>query len=270
MSGYPILSDRDAPGLGRPALWALAVLVCLALESLTGLDRLVQDIFFRQGAWLISEETHAGCKAWLYTGPKVGIGLIGAASLGVGAASLFWGKMRSRLAPFQKPAGLILLSVSLIPLLAAAGKASSGVWGPLDTLPYGGSHAHTGLLAQLWLYGQTAGGHSFPAGHASGGFALMSLYYLPLERRWRKALLLFGFAAGWGMGLYQMARGQHFLSHTLTTMCLAFLLITCLAQVLRLQVNARERLAFWAYGAPRVFKLRPAFWLQLIILKLKI
>lgn len=238
------LPARRDSGLGRPLVWAAAVLACVALESLTGLDRLIQDIFFRHGEWLISRPMHAACKAWLYTGPKVIIALIGVAGLLVFAAPFTFPRMRDRLALWQKPALLILLCVCLIPLLAATGKAVSGVWGPLDTLPYGGENPHRGLFMQLWLYGRTAGGHGFPAGHASGGFALMSLYYLPLARHWRARLLLLGFAVGWGMGLYQMARGEHFLSHTLTTLCLALWIIAALAQRLGLQTSAHRPFSF--------------------------
>lgn len=235
---------RHDSGLGRPLVWAAATIACVALESLAGLDRLVQNIFFQHGEWLISRSMHTACKAWLYTGPKVAIALIAAAGLLVFASPFIFPKTIDKLAPWQRPALLALLSICIIPLLAAGGKAVSGVWGPLDTLPYGGEHPHRGLLMQLWLYGRPAGGHSFPAGHASGGFALMALYYLPLTRRWRSRLLLLGFAFGWGMGLYQMARGEHFLSHTLTIQCLSLWVITALAQRLGLQASACRPFSF--------------------------
>ena len=169
------LPTRHDSGLGRPLVWATATLACVVLESLAGLDRLVQNIFFHHGEWLISRAMHTACKAWLYTGPKVVIALVSVAGLLVFAAPFMFPKLRNKLAPWQKPALLALLSICIIPLLAAASKAVSGVWGPLDTLPYGGEHPHRGLLMQLWRYGHASGGGSFPAGHASGGFALMSL-----------------------------------------------------------------------------------------------
>ena len=136
----------------------------MALESLTGLDLLIQNIFFHHGEWLISRPMHTACKAWLYTGPKVAIVLVAVAGLFVFAAPFIFPKMRDRLVPWQKPALLALLSICLIPLLAATGKAGGGVWGTLDTLPYGGEHPHRGLLMQLLLYGQTAGGKAFRPG----------------------------------------------------------------------------------------------------------
>lgn len=46
----------------------------------------------------------------------------------------------------------------------------------------------------------------------------MMLFFCFRSRRDRWAGLGAGLIAGWGMGFYQMLRGQHFLSHTLFTM----------------------------------------------------
>ncbi|MPN56951.1 hypothetical protein SDC9_204644 [bioreactor metagenome] len=74
-------------------------------------------------------------------------------------------------------------------------------------------------------YHPTKRGYGFPAGHASGGFALLSLWFAFETRRGRLLGLSAGLALGWTMGLYQMAKGAHFLSHTLVTMFGAWLMI---------------------------------------------
>ena len=62
-------------------------------------------------------------------------------------------------------------------------------------------------------------GQCFPAGHASSGFAFVGGYFafrdvdLRLARRWLAAAL----CAGLGLGLAQQWRGAHFMSHTLWT-----------------------------------------------------
>lgn len=58
-----------------------------------------------------------------------------------------------------------------------------------------------------------------PAGHASGSYALMSLYFVFRRRSMRLAVLAlaFGLTAGSVVGLAQVARGAHFLSHNLWT-----------------------------------------------------
>lgn len=225
---------RKTSGLGRPLPYLAAAFACTFLESVPAFDSLAQQPFFQHGAWLLSRSFHNEYTLLLYTGPKILIGLIGGVFFLLFLASVFSNRFKARLRAWREPALLVALSIILVPLLAATLKAVSGVHSPVDMLPYGGRHPHTGLLEHLWLFGKTAGGRSFPAGHASGGFALMALYSLPLKKGLRTWLSGFGFFAGWGMGLYQMARGEHFLSHTLTTLFLALAVITCLARLLSL------------------------------------
>ena len=225
---------RACGWLKNPAIYAAAAVLCILLESIPAFDRLFQTPFFHDGSWLLSKAFHAAWKPVLYTGPKIIIGIIG------GGFFLFWAAMFFRreksafLSSWRKPALLVALSLAIVPASVAALKAISGVYGPIDLLPYGGKFPHTGLLEQLWLYGHPGGGRSFPAGHASGGFALCALYYLPVSKVCKKMLFTSGLAAGWLMGLYQMGRGEHFLSHTLTTMFIALAAITWLARRLRL------------------------------------
>ena len=72
------------------------------------------------------------------------------------------------------------------------------------------------------------GGHCFPAGHASAGFAFIGGYFVfrnvapRTARIWLQASL----ASGLLLGLAQKLRGAHFMSHTLWTAlvawCIAF------------------------------------------------
>lgn len=217
------------PGLGAPLAFVTAALLCMMLESVPSFDRFFQAPFFTHGVWLVSDAFHTSHKAVLYTGPKVLIGITGGVFFLLFAA-LFHARIKhATRSAWEKPALLVFLSIALIPLAAASLKALTGVHGPVDLQPYGGVFPHTGFVEQFARFGHGAGGRSFPAGHASGGFALMALCRLPVSPAKRKALFLLGFTAGWGMGLYQMARGEHFLSHTLTTMFLALAIISCLA-----------------------------------------
>ncbi|SBV97878.1 putative Phosphoesterase PA-phosphatase-like protein [uncultured delta proteobacterium] len=229
-----MVSLRTPPPFPVYALFSLAALLCVIGESVPALDRCVQDYFFRNGEWLLTERFHAAHKTLLYTAPKVLVGLIGGAFLLLFFIALTRSATVKHLDAWKKPALLVGLSIALVPLTVAGIKAATGVYGPVDLLPYGGKHPHIGLLQQLWHYGHTAGGRSFPAGHASGGFALISLYYLPVSRLVKRALLTLGLCAGWLMGLYQTARGEHFISHTLATMCITLAVVTFLARKLRL------------------------------------
>jgi membrane-associated PAP2 superfamily phosphatase len=65
----------------------------------------------------------------------------------------------------------------------------------------------------------------FPAAHASGGFALLALFFLFESPRNRARAVRVGLMAGWTMGAYKMAIGDHFLSHTVVSMLLAWLIV---------------------------------------------
>lgn len=230
----PLLSLSPAcpkweKNLVSPLNYALAAAMCIVLESLTACDNAFQMLFFHQGSWSLPKVFHNEWKTLLYTTPKIMIGVIFLLALLLSLRTA----QKHHLA-WKAPAAVAALSLLCIPLCVALLKALTGVHGPESLLPYGGSFPHIGVLEQLWLYGHTASGRGFPAGHASGGFALMALCYLPVSAVWKKILFFVGFSAGWLMGLYQMARGEHFLSHTLTTMFLALCIMTCLAKRFRL------------------------------------
>jgi membrane-associated PAP2 superfamily phosphatase len=60
----------------------------------------------------------------------------------------------------------------------------------------------------------------------------MSLFFLFHSARNRKRALLFGITTGWLMGTYKMLIGDHFLSHTIVTMLLAWLIICAIAAMI--------------------------------------
>lgn len=68
--------------------------------------------------------------------------------------------------------------------------------------------------------------HCFPAGHSSGGFGFLSLYYanLYVHKKRNFKMLLPGLLLGLVFGFAQQARGAHFLSHDVAT---ALISITC-------------------------------------------
>lgn len=99
--------------------------------------------------------------------------------------------------------GLLLL------MLGPALKAISLSSCPWSLRDFGGA-AH---WVSHWSWGRSDGGpgHCFPSGHTLGAFAFAPLAWL-WGRRWVWALLLLsGSLASWG----QLARGAHFLSHSL-------------------------------------------------------
>ncbi|WP_227686650.1 phosphatase PAP2 family protein [Psychrobacter fozii] len=66
----------------------------------------------------------------------------------------------------------------------------------------------------------------FPAAHASAGFSLYGLVFLPTLKKYRYRIFESMTVLGWTMGLYKMLFGDHFFSHTLVSMLLS-LTIAC-------------------------------------------
>jgi membrane-associated PAP2 superfamily phosphatase len=205
----------------RPLAHFLAAALCTALESVPVLDRYLQSHFFRDGSWLVSGSFHESRGFIFYTGPKILIAVTGAALLAVFVLSWIPGPAKARLLKWRRPSIAAALGIACVPLAVSVLKELSGVYCPADLVPYGGLRPHAGFLGELLNSGSLAGGRCFPAGHASGGFALVALRFVPAGAGCRTTLLALGLLIGWGMGLYQMARGQHFATHTLTSMFLA-------------------------------------------------
>lgn len=214
----------------NPMFYAVAALLCFFLESFKCLDCFFQIPFHFDGEWLISNTFHKEWRALFYTGPKIVIGIIGGIFLFIFLVSVFHKRWCTVFSEWRKPSVLIVASIIFTPLIVSLLKDITGVYSPVDLLPYGGKFPHIGFLEQFLECGHTSGGRSFPAGHASGGFALMALRYLPTSSYNQRILFYTGLVVGWIMGLYQMGRGEHFISHTLTSMFIAIMIMTYLAR----------------------------------------
>lgn len=208
-------------------LCLVGLVVILCLESFSGMDMQVQQHFYdaSRHAWLVDADWQIRLKPWLYTGPKILLGLVG-----VGCVLLCIRFLVTHRA-IHYPSLILLLSLVLVPSSIAAGKQISNIYCPYELQAFGGSRAYQHVLEPASSENE---GHSrgkgFPAGHASGGFALMGLYFCFNSRRASRIGLGTGLTLGWAMGIYQMARGAHFLLHTLFSMLAAWLII-CLIRL---------------------------------------
>ena len=109
-------------------------------------------------------------------------------------------------------------------------KANTNVPCPCDFMHFGGEYPYIRALDSM-PQEIVKKFKCYPAGHASGGFALMSLFFLFKEKK--NSFIAFGVAMiiGWSMGIYKMLIGHHYLSHTLITMILAWLLILVIYKI---------------------------------------
>lgn len=199
------------------------LLAALALFEFTNIDLLLQDRLYLQQAhrWLVDARNPVW-RFLLYDGIKGALIL-----MGIGVLISYAASFRSaKLHPLRRRLLVLLLAMSFVPLLIAGLKDFTNVYCPYQLARYDGDKPYVKVFESYPPdFKQTDRGRGFPAGHASGGFALMSLYFFFHQKKHQIIGWLFGFAIGWAMGLYQMAKGAHFLSHTVVTMLGAWLII---------------------------------------------
>lgn len=122
-------------------------------------------------------------------------------------------------------------SMVLAPSLIAWMKSRSLQACPWDLKLYGGTLPYHGLFDLNGVLGYGC----FPAGHASGGYVLLAFYFFWRDSspRLAQAAVWFGLFVGSLMGISQMIRGAHFLSHTLWTLWLVWLMLLVLDVLFR-------------------------------------
>jgi membrane-associated PAP2 superfamily phosphatase len=209
MSSKPKEMDRT--------LWPSAILLAavFGICEATGVDLRLQDQFYNFAAhsWLVDAHDQIP-RLLFYTGPKLLIWVLGLCAIG---AAFFYNKL-PRL-PFARR-GIIVLAATLVtaPALVALGKATTNTFTPSQIRRYNGDVPYVKVIAHYPPGDHPVKrGRGFPAGHASGGFALLALAGLATTRRGQAIGIAIGLTIGTAMGAYQMFKGAHYLSHTLVT-----------------------------------------------------
>lgn len=227
MSGRGLWSDRG--------FWITLLLLAgvTSLFEFTNLDLALQDLFynFETRRWVVDATDPLG-RAIFYNGPKALVWFIALGALTLAAGPARW---RDKFRLNRRGLWLAVLVIATVPALAGLGKTYTNVFCPSKVRRYGGDVVYVKLCEPFPADDRPERkGDCFPAGHASGGFALMGLLAVRASRRWRHGTIALAMGLGWWMGLYQMLKGAHFLSHTLTTMLLAWLVVLLWRRALRL------------------------------------
>lgn len=217
-------------------LWPAVVglIVAFGLFETMSWDLAIQDRLFnwQEDCWLVDRT--APVPRWIfYVAPKY---LIGAVALGV--LVLAW---RTQSKEQRRNAVVVFLTTLSVPLLVGFGKDTTNVFCPWDVTRYGGDVPYVHVLQHFPPDAKPERrGRGFPAGHASGGFALVALAGLARSRRGQWLGLSAGLLLGSVMGAYQMMKGAHYLSHTLVTAIFAWIIFLLWRRVFGLH---REDLA---------------------------
>lgn len=101
------------------------------------------------------------------------------------------------------------------PLVVSTLKSVSTHSCPWELVCYGGNGFEYPLLGPVSA--ATGKGGCFPGGHASGGFALLGLFFIiyTYSKKWALIAVMFSISLGLMMGFGQVMRGAHFFSHNL-------------------------------------------------------
>jgi membrane-associated PAP2 superfamily phosphatase len=219
----------------RAILAALALLaVTLIIFESSSIDLLVQDAIYAMGGneWPVDEDAPVPM-AIFYIGPKIALVVFALVLLAMGLIDRL---RHGRLTRAGRVCVYILLCLATFPPAVAGIKAVSRVHCPSQVARYGGKQPYRQVFAPFppGCCDPKKPGKCFPAGHATGGFALMALGFAARSRSGAALGIAIGLVAGWTMGLYQMLKGDHFLSHTIVTMILAFIFCQVIARLTRL------------------------------------
>lgn len=167
------------------------------------------DSWNLKSSWLLETVIHKGGRI------LVGVLIL----LNLGALASTW--LSQRMRPDRAGLGYLLAAVIISLLLISGLKGITHIACPWDFQRYGGDQLYAPIMNTL--FGSSTV-RCFPAGHASGGYAWVALYFFCrlYKPQWRMAALSFGLLLGMAFGLSQQFRGAHFLSHDLWTLAICW------------------------------------------------
>jgi len=237
----PALSS-DAPAVSqKQAGWLCFALIAVAyaigmklLHHGLPIDRPLDDLFFTRpctakdthACWVINKDSHHAT-IFVHTIPAAIFTAMGVSGLLVFIASFF----NPRFLRWRNIGFAAALGIGGVAGIVAVAKNFTGHYCPSQLGFYGGPvvEPYKGNIDPL----------CFPAGHPSPGFGLLVLYFADIPLFWRRVGLYGGIVCGSALGLIQMMRGEHFLSHILATCITALFVGACLSFANRL-IEARK------------------------------
>lgn len=223
--------------------WTWLKLLCLTIiATLTfehsQLDVQISELFYANGQWLL--EKGAQPYAFIfYDAPKALLILFAIYLIAIlvikyrtplnADFSLNRSKRSRYILPLSvREISYLLIVIIIVPTTIATLKSVTHVSCPNHLMLFGGDLPYLNLWQSI--VAQTPA-KCFPAAHASAGFSLYGLAFLPTWRKYRYKVFEAVTALGWTMGLYKMLFGDHFFSHTLVSMLLSLTIASALAHI---------------------------------------
>jgi membrane-associated PAP2 superfamily phosphatase len=201
----------------------------ILIFEFTNLDIILQNNFynFTKQEWLLDRNNKI-LKFIFYDGIKK---LLIAILLGILFSLLFF-KKKQIIKKYQKGLFIILMSGILIPATIGILKKTTNIPCPKNIMLYNGEHPYIKVLQKYpddFPHNKKI--QCWPAGHASGAFALLSLFFLFNNITYKFLSLFIAISLGWLIGGYKILIGDHFISHNIITMLIAWLIILLISKI---------------------------------------
>ena len=212
---------------GGFVLLALTIVAALIFEH-SLLDVSISELFYTNGHWLL-EKGQQPYAFIFYDLPKALLILLVTVLLLTLALRYLHRKadVKTVTAPFfirtlttlsNREIGYLVITIIAVPTIIASLKAVTHVSCPNQLSLFNGSLPYLNLWQDIQMMTPA---RCFPAAHASAGFALFGVAYLPRLKHQRVKIIILASLLGWTMGIYKMLIGDHFFSHTLVSMLLS-------------------------------------------------
>ena len=233
-----ILKTSSANGVWLKLL-GLTIIATLLFEH-SELDIGISELFYTNGHWLLDKGTQPYAFIF-YDLPKALLILFAVYLLAVliikqrrpvperifRRAALNHSQLDKFLLPLSvREIGYLLIILAVVPATIATLKGVTHVSCPNDLVIFNGDLPYLNIWQNIIA---VTPAKCFPAAHASAGFALYGLAFLPTLHKYRYRIFEVVTVLGWTMGLYKMLFGDHFFSHTLVSMLLSLTIASALA-----------------------------------------
>ena len=217
---------------------AFLLIVVIALFQFSNIDIFVQSFFynFETRNWII-DKNEPILKFFFYDGIKNLLLFVGVLIL----FSLVFFRKKDLIQEYKKGLIIVLLASILVPSIVGFLKDITNTPCTCNIVYFNGTYPDKKVFDSYPDdFIQKSKVKCWPAGHASGGFALMALFFLFKTPKNQKRALVLALIIGWSMGTYKMLLGDHFLSHTIITMLMAWLIILIIVKFT--QIKQRQEI----------------------------
>lgn len=199
-------------------IFPLALLVLAVFVEYAGVDLWLSAHFYDPRGHVWPLKHHWLTSGVLHVGGQYLDKAVGLAWFVVFVSSFY----NQQVQPFRKVLVFFFCAAGAGPLVVGLLKHLTHIYTPWDLQIFHGSHPYIRLFDPVPT-GATIGS-AFPAGHASGGYAFMCLYFVLLRSKpaYRFHGLFLGVVLGFIYGVGQQLRGAHFFSHDIFSLVICW------------------------------------------------